>query len=174
MYYIHSHIMSTSSSFTIKELTDKYYSGYEFNTRECTVILIKGSKPNIYILDNFVCNEDAKKGLGRELLLQALKYLKEKDKAVEHITLASVPHTKKHSIAGLSRAESKAIAQKKLNKYYSSLGFTPSTIVRAEENEFEGNLTDLIARIEAMKGGRKTRRRRKIKKYKTQKRCRRV
>jgi hypothetical protein len=174
MYYIHSHIMSTSSSFTIKELTDKYYSGYEFNTKECTVILIKTANPKIYTLDNFVCNEDAKKGLGRELLLKALKYLKEKDKAIEHITLASVPHIKKHSMTGLSRAEIKSIAQKKLNKYYGSLGFTPSTTVRAEENEFEGNLTDLIARIEAMKGGRKTRRRRKIKKYKTQKRCRRV
>ena len=152
--YIYSHIMSTSSSFTIKELTDKYCNGYEFNTNDCTVILIKDSKPNIYILDRFVCNDDAKKGLGRELLLKALKYLKEKDKAVEHITLASVPHIKKHSMTGLSRAETKSIAQKKLNKYYGSLGFTPSRTVRAEENEFEGNLTDLIKRIEAMKGGR--------------------
>ncbi len=83
-----------------------------------------------------------------------MKYLKEKDKAVEHITLASVPHIKKHSMTGLSRAETKSIAQNKLNKYYGSLGFTPSTTVRAEENEFEGNLSDLIKRIEAMKGGR--------------------
>jgi len=162
----------SSSSFTIKEHTDKYYSGYEFNTKDCTVILIKTANPKIYTLDNFVCNEDAKKGLGRKLLLKALLHLKEKDKAVEHITLASVPHTK-NLMPSLSRAESKAIAQKKLNKYYGSLGFTPSTTVRAEENEFEGNLSDLIKRIEAMKGGRKTRRRRKIKKYKTQKKCRR-
>ena len=146
--------MSTSSSFTIKEHKDKYYNGYEFNTKDCTVILIKDSKPNIYILDRFVCNDDAKKGLGRELLLKALKYLKEKDKAVEHITLASVPHIKKHSMTGLSRAETKSIAQKKLNKYYGSLGFTPSKTVRPEENEFEGNLSDLIKRIEAIKGGR--------------------
>ena len=146
--------MSTSSSFTIKELTDKYYSGYEFNTKDCTVILIKTANPKTYVLDHFVCNDDAKKGLGRELLLKALKYLKEKDKAVEHITLASVPHIKKHSMTGLSRAETKSIAQKKLNKYYGSLGFTPSKTVRPEENEFEGNLSDLIKRIEAIKGGR--------------------
>ena len=56
-------------------------------------------------------------------------------------------------MTGLSRAETKSIAQKKLNKYYGSLGFTPSKTVRPEENEFEGNLSDLIKRIEAMKGG---------------------
>jgi hypothetical protein len=165
----------SASSFTIKEHIDKYYSGFEFNTKECTVILIKTDNPKTYVLDRFVCNDDAKKGLGRELLLKALHYLKEKDKAVEHITLASVPHIKKHSTTGLSRGETKALAQKKLNKYYGSLGFTPSTTVRAEENEFEGNLSDLIKRIEAMKGGLMRRKKTKyIKKTNRRKKTRRA
>jgi len=142
----------------------KYYSGYEFNTKDCTVILIKSDDPKTYILDNFLCNEGAKKGLGRELLLHALKYLKEKDKTVEHITLASVPHIKKHLNSGLSKAETKSLAQKNLNRYYGNLGFTPSTTVRAEENEFEGSLSDLIARIESIKGGRMRRKKTKCSK----------
>ena len=136
------------------QVFSSHKTSYEFNTKECTVILIKTDNPKTYVLDRFVCNDDAKKGLGRELLLKALRYLKEKDEVVVHITLASVPHIKKHSTPGLSRDESKILAQKKLNKYYGSLGFTPSKTVRPEENEFEGNLTDLIKRLESMKGGR--------------------
>jgi predicted GNAT family N-acyltransferase len=163
--------MSTNS-FTVKEHTDKYYNGFEFNTKECTVILIKGSKPNTYILDLFVCNDDAKKGLGRELLLTALHYLKEKDKNASHIILASVPHIKKqHLPPGSSMADFKVSSQKKLNKYYSSLGFT----AKKEENEFEGNLSALIAKIEAMKGGRTRRKKTKrIKKTNRRKKTRRV
>ena len=37
--------------FTVKELNDKYYNGFEFKSNNCTVILIKSDNSNKYILD---------------------------------------------------------------------------------------------------------------------------
>jgi hypothetical protein len=90
-----------------------------------------------------------KKGEGRALLLKALKYISDKDKDINTITLESVPHTETYRKAGIT----KAAAQQKLNTYYGSLGFN-STI---QSNEFEGKLSDLIRTIETRKGGRRTR-----------------
>ena len=152
-----------AASFTIKELTDKHYNGYEFNTKNCTVILIRSGKTKMVVLDNFVCGNGAKKGEGRALLLKALKYISDKDKDINTITLESVPHTEKYRKSGIT----KAVAQQKLNTYYGSLGF-----INKESNEFEGKLSDLIRKIETRKGGRKTRKakinKRKVKKTRRQ------
>ena len=99
--------------FTVKELNDKYYNGFEFKSNNCTVILIKSDNPNKYILDFFVCDDRAN-GEGRQLLLNSLKYLHNKDENINTIMLASVPHTDKYKKLHLTKAE----AQKKLKNYY--------------------------------------------------------
>ena len=130
---------------TIKELTDKYYNGFDFETSTCKVILIKTS-PTIFALDLFVC-DDKVKGEGRALLLKALKYIHEKNKNIDTIILESVPHTDVYRKAGLTKAE----AQKKLNSYYKRLGFTTTD---EGPDSFEANLLELIGKIEGYRGGR--------------------
>ena len=125
---------------TITELTNKYYSGFDFETKHCKSIFIKTSNPSILVLDFFVCDDNVK-GEGRVLLLNALKYIHEKDKNIDTIMLESVPHTDKYKKAGLTKAE----AQKKLNTYYRRLGFTTTD---EGPNSFEANLLELIQKIE--------------------------
>ena len=130
---------------TITELTNKYYSGFDFETKHCKSIFIKTSNPSILVLDFFVCDDNVK-GEGRVLLLNALKYIHEKDKNIDTIMLESVPHTDKYKKAGLTKAE----AQKKLNTYYRRLGFTTTD---EGPNSFEANLLELIQKIEGYRGG---------------------
>ena len=125
---------------TITELTNKYYSGFDFETKHCKSIFIKTSNPSILVLDFFVCDDNVK-GEGRVLLLNALKYIHEKDKNIDTIMLESVPHTDKYKKAGLTKAE----AQKKLNTYYRRLGFTTTD---EGPNSFEANVLELIQKIE--------------------------
>jgi len=130
---------------TITELTNKYYSGFDFETKHCKSIFIKTSNPSILVLDLFVCDDNVK-GEGRVLLLNALKYIHEKDKNIDTIMLESVPHTDKYKKAGLTKAE----AQKKLNTYYRRLGFATTD---EGPNSFEANLLELIQKIEGYRGG---------------------
>ena len=131
---------------TITELTNKYYSGFDFETKHCKSIFIKTSNPSILVLDFFVCDDNVK-GEGRVLLLKALNYIHDKDKNIDTITLESVPHTDKYKKAGLTKAE----AQKKLNAYYQRLGFTTTD---EGPNSFEANLLELIQKIEGYRGGK--------------------
>jgi hypothetical protein len=129
---------------TITELTDKYYNGFKFETKKCTAILVKTS-PTIVALDVFVCDDNVR-GEGRALLLNALKYIHEKDKNIDTIMLESVPHTDVYRKAGLT----KAAAQKKLNAYYQRLGFTTTD---EGPNSFKTNVMELIQKIEEYRGG---------------------
>lgn len=133
-----------TSHIAVTELTDEYYNGFEFSTDMCTLLFLKSDEyQNAFVLDSFMCDEKTTKGEGRILLMYALKYIHNRyidelpANRINTIILESVPHTEKYKKAGLSKVQ----AQKKLNDYYTHLGFTQTS---PNSNLFEGNIQKII------------------------------
>ena len=116
---------------------------HEFTTTEC-LVHIREENDYTASLDDFSCGPH-QKGAGRRLLLYALSYIKAQYKDIVTITLRAVPHLppvgyKAHGVL-------KADAQRKLNAYYTSLGFS---CVDPIENDFTGSLDDIITQLKTM------------------------
>jgi len=134
---------------------------HEFYQGNCSIILRK-EEEEVFSLDSFRCNDKHYKGEGRKLLLYTLKWVKEYDKDITTITLTAVPDTEKIIQQKLSREDfykEKEKALLNLKKYYRELGFNS-----VKNNDMQGNLDDIILKIEGVKtggGNKKSRRRRR-------------
>jgi hypothetical protein len=130
-----------------------YYTSYSFSENDNLYVHYlydPVSTPSEIQLDTFVNKTDVK-GAGKKLLCSSLDWIKTNLPAVKKISLASVPHSNVYKKQGMTKAQ----AQKKLNDYYISLGFTYSD---EEDHYFESLLDTIISKACTTTGG-KTRRR---------------
>ncbi len=149
-------------TYTPKEIHG-YYNLWEFTneTNTCDVDLISDRYDSAVIwLNNFFCNEKNRtKGDGRSLLKNALEYIKTKH-SFDTIKLGAVPKTNiKRSDPNFKTKKEDAL--RKLKLYYTSLGFIEKEPPN-ENNIFEGNIDNIIAKIKNYMG-RKSKRSKKSK-----------
>lgn len=100
-------------------------------------------QPDTIILDTFLKNSGSSPGAGKLALRNALIWFLDKHPEVTRIELVSVPDsTLWKKVLKITRDE----AQKKLDRYYLSLGF--KVVPSKERNtEFDANIKDIIATI---------------------------
>jgi len=125
---------------------------YTFSEQNCSVHIV--TKPKYFYLKLFSCIKDGEstrgKGVGRKLLLKTLLYIREKtNNSIQKIKLSAVPL----DLSNKTTPEERKNALKKLIMYYEKLGFTQNS----DENEgsLEGNIDNIISKIQGIKGGKK-------------------
>jgi hypothetical protein len=136
-----------------------YYTSYSFTENDNLYVHYlydPVSAPSEIQLDTFVNKTDVK-GAGKKLLCSSLVWIKKNLPAVKKISLASVPHSNVYKKQGITKAQ----AQKKLNDYYISLGFTYQD---EEEHYLEATVDNLVNKSCLSTGGKI--RRRKTRKHK--------
>lgn len=105
----------------------------------------------------FFINKSGVKGAGKKILCDSLQWIKENLPMVKTISLSSVPHSNVYKKQGISKQE----AQKKLNNYYKSLGFSSEN---ESDHFFKSTVDAIVAKTCATTGGKT--RRRKTRKHK--------
>ncbi len=126
-----------------------YYTSYSFSENDNLYVHYlydPVSTPSEIQLDTFVNKTDVK-GAGKKLLCSSLDWIKTNLPAVKKISLASVPHSNVYKKQGMTKAQ----AQKKLNDYYISLGFTYSD---EEEHYLEGTVDNVVNKSCLSTGGK--------------------
>jgi hypothetical protein len=125
---------------------------HEFTKGNCYVSLRKVSNEEMS-LETFRCNKQHAKGEGRQLLLYVLNWVKENHKDITSISLIAVPelldYLKTDTL--IDREKKLREAMIHLTTYYISLGFN-----QINEEDFIGNIDNIIQKINEYKRGGKS------------------